>query len=75
MARCKTVFWGSDVLNQRTGGWLVRNRETCADTRLSENWEDYYALKRVWRRSKEDFDSACRHMGFNDLFSTAGVKL
>ncbi len=55
--------------------WYVRNRETCASTQPSTDLEAYYKLKRVWRRSKEDFDSACRFMDFGDLFSTAGVKL
>lgn len=56
-------------------GWYVRNRETCADTKTSSNFDDYKKLKRVWRKSKEDFDSACRFMDFNNLFSTAGVNL
>ena len=56
-------------------GWFVRERTKCAETKTSQNWEDYYALKRVWRKSKLDFESACRFMDFKGLFSTAGVKL
>lgn len=55
--------------------WFVRNRETCASTNPSTDLEAYYALKRVWRKSKEDFESACRFMDFADLFSTGGVRL
>lgn len=57
------------------GSWFVRDNETQASTNESSDWEDYYKLKRVWRRSKEDFDSACRFMKFNDLFSAAGVEV
>ena len=55
--------------------WFVRARESCASTQPSADMEAYYKLKRVWRKSKQDFDSACRFMDFSDLFSTAGVKL
>lgn len=55
--------------------WFVRNRESCADTESSHDMEAYRKLKSVWRKSKEDFESACRFMDFKDLFSTAGVKI
>lgn len=55
--------------------WFVRNRETLADTEKSSNFDDYRKLKRVWRSSKEDFESACRFMEFHNLFSSAGVSL
>lgn len=49
--------------------WYARNLETCADTEFWDDFEAYYRLKRIWRRSKEKFDSACRQMDFIDLFS------
>lgn len=56
--------------------WYVRNIVSAAHTSDFMDFEDAYRrLKRVWRRSKEDFDSACRFMDFHDLFSAAGVKL
>lgn len=55
--------------------WFVRDVETCADTNNSSSYDDYRILKRTWRRSKEDFESACRFMEFNNLFSNAGIKL
>lgn len=57
------------------GGWFVRNRETCADTAISTDLDEYRQLKRIWRRKKDDFDSACRFMDYNNLFSAAGVTL
>lgn len=55
--------------NDGRGYWYVRNRESGSDTAVSYSFEDYRALKRVWRKSKEDFESACRFMNFNTLFS------
>lgn len=55
--------------------WVVRDRAVGNETGPSNDWEGYYALKRVWRRSREDFDSACRFMTFRDLFSTVGIWL
>lgn len=55
--------------------WIVHDRKTCAETERCTDFEEYYALKRVWRKSKIDFESACRFMEFGNLFSRAGVKL
>lgn len=55
--------------------WYVRDRQSCADAPVSFAMDDYNSLKRVWRRSKEDFESACRFMEVNNLFSQAGVQL
>lgn len=60
---------------QTSFGWHVVNTETCAHTESSTNMDDYKKLKRVWRRSKEDFNSACRFMQFHDLFSVAGATI
>lgn len=57
-------------------GWYVRNLISAAHTSDFTDFDDQYRrLKRVWRKSKEDFDSACRFMDFHNLFSTAGIKL
>lgn len=74
----KLVIDRSDLVTVCVAGqkhWLVRNIETLAETAPSNDFDQYYKLKRVWRKSKEDFDSACRFMDYKDLFSTAGVKL
>lgn len=56
-------------------GWYIRNLVSLAHTSDFTDFEDEYRrLKRVWRKSKEDFDSACRFMDFHNLFSHAGVK-
>lgn len=68
-----TVIIREDVYGHKD--WFVRDNETLADTDMSRDYEAYYSLKRVWRKSKENFDSACRFMEFNNLFSKAGVKL
>lgn len=57
-------------------GWYVRNLRSAAHTSDFPNFDDdYRSLKRVWRKSKDDFDSACRFMKFHDLFSAAGVSV
>lgn len=68
---CMVVTRQSDGAVQ----WFVRDRDSMADTEVSHSIEDYTKLKRVWRKSKEDFESACRFMDFHNLFTQAGVKL
>ncbi len=55
--------------------WVVRDRVSLSEAGAFTNFDDYGKLKRVWRRSKTDFDSACRNMDFNTLFTAAGIKL
>lgn len=58
------VYIGEDAKR-----WFVRSIESLSDTIESTDMDDYKKLKRVWRKSKEDFDSACRFMTFKDLFN------
>ena len=67
------IIIGGEICAQKY--WFARNRKSCASTESSFDFGAYYSLKRVWRKSKEDFDSACRFMDFNDLFSITGVRL
>lgn len=65
-------------INRKEDGimqWSVMDAETMAETNMSQDFDHYRALKRTWRRSKEDFDSLCRFMDYKDLFSTAGIRL
>lgn len=50
--------------------WYVRDNETGSDSAESRNWEDYYKLKRTWRKSKASFEDVCAGMTFRNLFST-----
>lgn len=55
-------------------GYVVMDRTTCAETAISHDRDGYRSIKRLWRRSKTDFDSFCRTLKFKDLFSHAGVN-
>ncbi len=52
-----------------SGIWFVRSIESLSDTKECSDMDAYKKLKRVWRKSKENFDNACRCMDFLDLFN------
>lgn len=55
--------------------WFIRDRESLASTKDSNDVEAYGKLKKAWRNSKEKFDIWCRAQDFDDLFKKAGMKL
>ena len=55
-------------------GWYVSKRDSGAET-APMDIATYPALKRIWRKSKHQFDAICRAMDFENLFSRRGIKL
>lgn len=62
-------------MDGETIAWFVISKETCASTPVYNDLDAYYRLKRAWRESKIGFDTVCRFMDFDNLFSISGVKL